>query len=127
MGSAASDTSRGEEKRDGLSCPGFADGEKAAVNSPSFHQQARLGDLVTAEQAFALLEALTSLDRADVHDDYIEETLDELAEIFGASIADIFQVRSRLCFARLMECVGAWMRVWAWAWAWVRGSGSGSG
>eukprot|EP00636_Phaeomonas_parva_P017510 CAMPEP_0118877012 /NCGR_PEP_ID=MMETSP1163-20130328/17473_1 /TAXON_ID=124430 /ORGANISM="Phaeomonas parva, Strain CCMP2877" /LENGTH=333 /DNA_ID=CAMNT_0006812679 /DNA_START=192 /DNA_END=1193 /DNA_ORIENTATION=+ len=58
---------------------------------PPILPEARLGDLVTADQAFALLEALNTLDRSDVHDDYIEETLDELAEEYGVGIGEIFQ------------------------------------
>ena len=63
---------------------------------PPIQPSARLGELVTADQAYALLEALNSLDRSDVHDNYVQETLEELAEGFDASIAEVFQVAAQL-------------------------------
>ena len=50
----------------------------------------RLGDMVTGEQAFAVLEAIHTLDVAELHDRYAEDDLMNLCEYYDVDIKDAF-------------------------------------
>ena len=63
--------------------------------SPPINELDRLGDVVTGEQAYALSEALTTCDPASVRDFYLAETLEELADELGVTLADVFSVCGR--------------------------------
>eukprot|EP00538_Stauroneis_constricta_P005131 CAMPEP_0119563154 /NCGR_PEP_ID=MMETSP1352-20130426/22596_1 /TAXON_ID=265584 /ORGANISM="Stauroneis constricta, Strain CCMP1120" /LENGTH=231 /DNA_ID=CAMNT_0007611699 /DNA_START=124 /DNA_END=816 /DNA_ORIENTATION=- len=52
---------------------------------------ARLGDLVTGEQAFAILEAVYSLDVGILHDRYSDDTLEYVCLYHQIDIKDAFQ------------------------------------
>jgi hypothetical protein len=52
---------------------------------------ARLGDMVTGEQAFALLEAIHTLDVADLHGRYSEMDLMGLCDIYDIDPVDAFE------------------------------------
>lgn len=51
-----------------------------------------LGDLVTGEQAFAVLEAVNSLDVAELHDRYSDVTLETLCLEWDIALSDAFQL-----------------------------------
>ncbi len=51
----------------------------------------RLGDMVTAEQAYAVLEAIYTLDVSALHDRYSQENLASLCEIYDIDIKDAFE------------------------------------
>ena len=53
--------------------------------------QDRLGDLVTGEQAFAIVEAVNSLDVADLHDRYSNQSLTQVCDYWDIPITDAFQ------------------------------------
>lgn len=57
---------------------------------PPIRDNDRLSDLVNGEQAFALLEALTSLDGNDVQAAYVDYTLDYAATLLDVDVADLF-------------------------------------
>lgn len=50
----------------------------------------RLGDLVTAQQAYAILEAIYTLDVASLHDRYSQETILSLCDIYDMDIKAVF-------------------------------------
>jgi len=50
----------------------------------------RLGDLVTGEQAFALLEAIHTLDVAELHDRYSDDDLMTVANDYDIDLKDAF-------------------------------------
>jgi hypothetical protein len=50
------------------------------------------------QQAFAVLEAMTSVDCATVHDFYLDETIEELAWALEVQLSDIFAVCGRRRF-----------------------------
>jgi hypothetical protein len=52
--------------------------------------QSLLGDLVTGEQAFAILEAINSLDVAALHDRYSDVTLQQLCYEWDINLNDAF-------------------------------------
>ncbi|KAL7445761.1 hypothetical protein ACHAXH_008022 [Discostella pseudostelligera] len=51
----------------------------------------RLGDLVTAQQAYAILEAIYTLDVASLHDRYSEENILSLCDIYDMDIKAVFE------------------------------------
>ncbi|KAL3809782.1 hypothetical protein ACHAXA_001626 [Cyclostephanos tholiformis] len=51
----------------------------------------RLGDMVTGEQAFAILEAIHTLDVASLHGRYSEEDLVGICDIYDIEITDAFE------------------------------------
>ena len=53
--------------------------------------QDRLGDLVTGEQAFALVEAVNSLDVADLHDRYSNQSLIQVCADWDIELKDAFE------------------------------------
>lgn len=57
---------------------------------PPIRDNDKLGDLVNGEQAFALLEALTSLDGNDVQVMYVDFTLEHAAYLLDVDVADLF-------------------------------------
>ncbi len=57
---------------------------------------ARLGDLVTGEQAFAILEAIHTLDIAELHSRYSEDCLLDLVEYYDLDLKEAFE----FCMAR---------------------------
>lgn len=52
----------------------------------------RLGDLVTGEQAFAILEAVHSLDIAALHDRYANQSLINLCEEWNIDLSEAFSM-----------------------------------
>ncbi|KAG5192330.1 hypothetical protein JKP88DRAFT_191128 [Tribonema minus] len=66
--------------------------------SPPIKLDDKLGSLVNGEQAFAVVEALTSVDPATVHDFYLDDTIEELAWALDVPPADIFAVCGRRRF-----------------------------
>ncbi len=62
---------------------------------PPIHEETQLADLVNGEQAFSLLEMMTSVDVAAVQDTYVGENIGEIAEELGVSLSDIFLVCAR--------------------------------
>ena len=58
--------------------------------APPILDSARVGDLLDADQCFALLEAVTSLDAAEVEDAYVAYDLRAIAGFLGADLADVF-------------------------------------
>lgn len=56
------------------------------------HPHMMLGDLVTGEQAFAILEAVNSLDAAELHDRYSDVTLETLCLEWDIPLSDAFQL-----------------------------------
>mmetsp|Transcript_6643 Transcript_6643/g.10137 ORF Transcript_6643/g.10137 Transcript_6643/m.10137 type:complete len:271 (+) Transcript_6643:75-887(+) len=54
--------------------------------------QDRLGDLVTGEQAFAILEAITTLDVAELQDRYSNSNMVVLCDFNGIELRDAFQM-----------------------------------
>jgi hypothetical protein len=52
----------------------------------------RLGDMVTGEQAFAILEAIHTLDIADLHDRYSNYNIMELCDFYDLELRDAFQM-----------------------------------
>ena len=52
----------------------------------------RLGDLVTGEQAFAILEAVNSLDVAALHDRYSNQNLLTACDMYNIDISEAFQM-----------------------------------
>jgi len=57
---------------------------------PPISDAARVRDLLDADQAFALLEAVTSLDASEVDDDYVSFGLAGCAKRLEAGLAEIF-------------------------------------
>jgi len=57
---------------------------------PPILDSARVGDLLDADQAFALLEAVTSLDAAEVEDAYVSYDLEAISTILETDLADVF-------------------------------------
>lgn len=57
---------------------------------------ARLGDMVTGEQAFAILEAIHTLDIAGLHERYSEDNLMNICDYYDIGIKDAFE----FCMAR---------------------------
>ncbi|CAM9218855.1 unnamed protein product [Ectocarpus sp. 13 AM-2016] len=55
------------------------------------NQDRRLGDMIDAEQAAALCEALTGLDAADVRDNYLDDSLEDLSFDLDIPLPDLFQ------------------------------------
>lgn len=51
----------------------------------------RIGDLLTSEQVFTLLQALTSLDPLEAGSDYETHSLSELAEEAGLSVDEVYE------------------------------------
>ena len=51
----------------------------------------RLGDLVTAQQAYAILEAIYTLDVASLHDRYSPENILSLCDIYDMDIKTVFE------------------------------------
>lgn len=66
---------------------------------PPIRDSDRLGDLVNGEQAFALLEALTSLDGNDVQVMYVDFTLEHAAYLLDVDVADLFSACNEKGFA----------------------------
>ena len=60
---------------------------------PPISDAARVRDLLDADQAFALLEAVTSLDASEVDDDYVSFGLAGCAKRLEAGLAEIFALR----------------------------------
>mmetsp|Transcript_10473 Transcript_10473/g.22584 ORF Transcript_10473/g.22584 Transcript_10473/m.22584 type:complete len:470 (-) Transcript_10473:250-1659(-) len=56
----------------------------------------RLGDLVTGEQAFAILEAIHTLDIAELHSRYSEDCLLDLVDYYDLDLKEAFE----FCMAR---------------------------
>jgi hypothetical protein len=54
--------------------------------------QDRLGDLVTGEQAFALLEAVNSLDIAALNDRYSNQNIIQLCAEWGMDLQEVFEM-----------------------------------
>jgi hypothetical protein len=52
----------------------------------------RLGDMVTGEQAFAILEAIHTLDIAALHDRYSNYNILELCDFYDLNLRDAFQM-----------------------------------
>ena len=52
---------------------------------------ARLGDMVTGEQAFAVLEAVHTLDVAGLHARYSEDTLADICDCYDIDMRDAFE------------------------------------
>ena len=52
----------------------------------------RLGDMVTGEQAFAILEAIHTLDIAALHDRYSNYNVMELCDFYDLELRDAFQM-----------------------------------
>ncbi|KAL7427657.1 hypothetical protein ACHAXM_000945 [Skeletonema potamos] len=50
----------------------------------------RLGDMVTGEQAFAILEAIHTLDVAELHERYAEDDLMNLCDYYDLDIKNAF-------------------------------------
>jgi len=63
--------------------------------SPPILPTKRLRDIVDAEQAFALLEAMTSLDRSEVRVLFIDDSIKMLSKLLDVSLSDIFKVCSK--------------------------------
>ncbi|GAX16465.1 hypothetical protein FisN_19Lh045 [Fistulifera solaris] len=59
---------------------------------PPIHMHDRLGDLVTGEQAFALLEAVNSLDVAALQDRYSNQSLWQVCQEWEIDLAQGFQM-----------------------------------
>ncbi|KAL9178954.1 hypothetical protein ACHAXT_011927 [Thalassiosira profunda] len=57
---------------------------------------ARLGDMVTGEQAFAVLEAIHTLDVASLHERYSEDNLISICEYYDIDLKEAFE----FCVAR---------------------------
>eukprot|EP00591_Stephanopyxis_turris_P011043 CAMPEP_0195513700 /NCGR_PEP_ID=MMETSP0794_2-20130614/5296_1 /TAXON_ID=515487 /ORGANISM="Stephanopyxis turris, Strain CCMP 815" /LENGTH=320 /DNA_ID=CAMNT_0040641781 /DNA_START=52 /DNA_END=1014 /DNA_ORIENTATION=- len=58
---------------------------------PPIEMNDRLGDLVTGEQAFALVEALYTLDNGDLNDRYSDDDLATICDDFDIDIREAFQ------------------------------------
>ncbi|KAL7548177.1 hypothetical protein ACHAWF_011476 [Thalassiosira exigua] len=52
---------------------------------------ARLGDVVTGEQAFAVLEAIHTLDVAALHERYSEDNLMSICDYYGIDMKEAFE------------------------------------
>lgn len=52
---------------------------------------ARLGDMVTGEQAFAVLEAIHTLDVASLHERYSEDTLMNICDYYDVDLKEAFE------------------------------------
>ncbi|CAM9221537.1 unnamed protein product [Chrysoparadoxa australica] len=59
----------------------------------------KLGDLVNQDQAYAIAEALTSLDAASLQEYYIEDSLDEIADNLDVSLAEVFSICAKRRFS----------------------------
>ena len=57
---------------------------------PPIPDAAKIGELLNADQAFALLEAVTSLDAAEVEDEYVAFDLAKCASLLEAPLPDVF-------------------------------------
>ena len=57
---------------------------------PPIRDDARISDILDADQAFALLEAVTSLDAAEVEDAYVAFDLARVAGLLEAPLAEVF-------------------------------------
>ena len=57
---------------------------------PPIRDDARIADILDADQAFALLEAVTSLDAAEVEDAYVAFDLARVAGLLEAPLAEVF-------------------------------------
>jgi len=57
---------------------------------PPIRDDDRLSDLINGDQAFALLEALTSLDATDVGSQYVDHGLDLAAEYLDVPVDELF-------------------------------------
>eukprot|EP00903_Cladosiphon_okamuranus_P007120 g6918.t1 len=55
------------------------------------NQNVRLGNMIDAEQAAALCEALTGLDASDVRDNYLDDSLEDVAFDLGIPLPDLLQ------------------------------------
>ncbi len=62
---------------------------------PPINEETRLGDLVNGEQAFSLLEMMTSVDVSAVQDMYVGETIGEIAEELGIPLSTVILVCAR--------------------------------
>ena len=51
----------------------------------------RLGDMVTGEQAFAILEAIHTLDIAGLHERYSEDTLMNICDYYEIDLKEAFE------------------------------------
>jgi len=62
--------------------------------APPIDVDSKLGDLVVGEQAFAVLEALTSFDPAEMYDLFSPHTLSTIRDTFGDHVLlrDVYQV-----------------------------------
>ena len=58
--------------------------------SPPIRDEDTIGDLVDGEQTFALLEALNTLDGADLESVYVSYTLEEAADMIDVPVAEVF-------------------------------------
>mmetsp|Transcript_20811 Transcript_20811/g.26940 ORF Transcript_20811/g.26940 Transcript_20811/m.26940 type:complete len:205 (+) Transcript_20811:50-664(+) len=57
---------------------------------PPIRDNDRISELLDGEQAFALLEALTSLDGADVESMYLDSTLEDVADLMEMPVDALF-------------------------------------
>ena len=75
---------------------------------PPIDVEDRLGDLVNGEQCFALLEAVTTLDPAEVDEAFAAQNVAELAKAWGAEPGVVFEacVREGLGEQRTHEATG---------------------
>ncbi|CAM9415163.1 unnamed protein product [Pylaiella littoralis] len=55
------------------------------------NQDCRLGDMISAEQAAGLCEAVTGLDASDVRDNYLDDSLEDLAFDLDIALPDLIQ------------------------------------
>ena len=55
-----------------------------------------IGDLINSEQCFALLEALTSLDPADIDDCYHDDSLEEIAQYYDRDLGEVFEAAVKI-------------------------------
>jgi hypothetical protein len=67
--------------------------------SPPIKADDKLGSLVNGEQAFAVVEALTSVDSAILHEWYMGETLEGLAEELEVPLSEVFAIAGRNRFS----------------------------
>lgn len=57
---------------------------------PPILDSAKIGELLDADQAFALLEAVNSLDAAEVEDEYVAFDLAKCADLLETDLAEVF-------------------------------------